>query len=93
MSTTISRDKMIINKKNMPKKSQTRFYGFVMTDVIPRALKSFRGMDGHRKYLWDKPGQSQFYQKLILDMIGEKPDYIQIIIYAVIALYQKERVK
>jgi hypothetical protein len=79
---------MIINKKNLPKKSQTRFYGFLMTDIIPRVLKTFRGMTGQDKYFWDKPGQ-EFLYRWKINMEWEKADYIKVIIMAVIAIFQR----
>jgi hypothetical protein len=79
---------MIINRKNMPKKSQTRFYGFLMTKILPQVLNTFREMTGQEKYFWDKPGQ-EFLYRWKVNMEWEKADYIKVIIMATIALFQR----
>lgn len=63
-----------------------------MTDVIPRLLKTFRGMAGQEKYFWDKPGQKFFYIRKI-EMEWQKADYIKVIIMSIIALFQKEKLR
>ena len=76
----------------MPKKSQTRCYGFLMTNIIPRVLRTFRGMADQEKYFWDKPGMEILYIRKI-EMEWQKADYIKVIIMATIAMFQKEKLR
>lgn len=82
----------VINRKNLPKKSQKRFYNFLMLDVLPRVLITFKDMLGQDKYFWDKPGFDKWYARQI-GVEWEKCDYIKVIIMATIALFQKEKLK
>jgi hypothetical protein len=79
-----------MNPKNLPKRSQKQFYGFLMMDILPRVLRSFFEMNDSLKDLWDKPGQARRFQYQIhVEM--EKHNYINVIIMTIIALFQKEK--
>jgi hypothetical protein len=81
---------MYVNPKNLPKQSQKRFYGFLMTSILPRVFKTFHEMGGPLKYLWDKPGQvKKFQYQIKIEM--EKGNYINVIIMATIVLFQREK--
>jgi len=80
-----------INRKNLPKRSQKYFYNFLMTDVIPRVLISFKNMVGQDKYFYNKPGFYKWYVRQI-GVEWEKCDYIKVIVMATIALFQKEKI-
>jgi hypothetical protein len=79
-----------MNIKNLPKKSQKRFYNFLMMNVLPRVLITFREMQCSLKYLWDKPGQGRRFQFQIHIEL-ERRNYVNVIIMATIALFQKEK--
>lgn len=79
-----------INRKNLPKKSQKRFYNFLMLSVLPRVLVTFKGMLGQDKYFWDKPGFDKWYKFRIMEE-WDKSNYINVIIMAAIAMFQKEK--
>ena len=74
----------------VPKKSQTRFYSFLMYKAIPTLLKRFRKMDGQEKYFWDKEGMHMWYSYRIR-VYWEAHDYIMVAICALIAYYLKEK--
>ena len=73
----------------VPKKSQTRFYSFLIYKIMPCVLGQFRDMQGQEKYFWDKFGFHLWY-KYRMKYYWEKGQYIKVIICAVITLYQKE---
>lgn len=80
---------MILKPKIVPKKSQTRFYNFLMYKIIPMVLREFRALDGQDKYFWDKPGFEYWY-KYRIKLYWERGHYVKIIICCIISLYQKE---
>lgn len=78
-----------INKKNMPPKSQQRFYSFLMTGIIPRILKLWNELQNQEKYFFDKPGMCRWY-KFRIKLYVDQGDYLMAIIMAAIVLFQKE---
>jgi len=74
----------------LPKKSQSRFYNFIMYKILPRVLGRFHRLKGQEKYMWDKIGMSRWFSYRIR-IYWERGDYIMVIICAIITLYLKEK--
>lgn len=80
--------KPAIPEKVLPKKSQKTIYGFLMTDVIPKVLRTWSKMKGQEKYFFDKPGMTRYYRYGI-KIHEQKGDYIMVIVMATLALFQR----
>jgi hypothetical protein len=80
-----------INEKNMPNKSQGKFYNFVIGFVMPRVLNAWHRNKGQEKYFFDKPGMHQWYVHKIKESVY-KSDWVSVIIFSIIILYRKEKI-
>jgi len=83
--------KPVINKKNMPEKSQQKLYNFTMLSVMPRMLKVWKENNDRIKYFLEKEGMKRWYVHRIREA-AYKGDWLSIILFSIIILYREEKI-